>query len=259
MGHAALARARVLPHLRGAVDRGAARARPASSPGGAQKRYDDTQILISAFCEHGYDSDLGRRAIRRMNRIHGRFEIANDDFLYVLSTMVFEPIRWNARFGWRPLIEIEKLATFHFWREVGRRMAIRDLPERLRRVRAVQRRVRTRALRVHGRRAPHRRRHARHVPAGSPACRQSAVPSCTRCSTSRCSTRSASRVRHLDRGAPSRLRSAHAGESSAGCRRAADRGFGHSNATARTRTATNSSASDRTKVVKQVYCYGAQV
>src|SRR5664279_2722938 len=26
----------------------------------AQKRYDDTQILVSAFCEFGYDNDLGR-------------------------------------------------------------------------------------------------------------------------------------------------------------------------------------------------------
>jgi hypothetical protein len=95
----------------------------------AQKRYDDTQILISAFCEFGYDSDLGRRAIKRMNQIHGRFSIANEDFLYVLSTMVFEPIRWNARFGWRPLIETEKLATFFFWREIGKRMAIRDIPD----------------------------------------------------------------------------------------------------------------------------------
>ena len=95
----------------------------------AQKRYDDTQILISAFCELGYGSDLGRRAIRRMNSIHGRFEIANDDFLYVLSTMVYEPIRWNARFGWRPLLDVEKRASFHFWREVGRLMAIREIPE----------------------------------------------------------------------------------------------------------------------------------
>jgi ER-bound oxygenase mpaB/B'/Rubber oxygenase, catalytic domain len=47
----------------------------------------------------------------------------------VLSSFVFEPIRWNARFGWRPLIETEKLATFEFWREIGRRMAIRDIPE----------------------------------------------------------------------------------------------------------------------------------
>ena len=93
-----------------------------------QKRYDDTQILISAFCEHGYETELGRRAIRRMNRIHGHFAIENDDFLYVLSTMVFEPIRWNARFGWRPLLELERQATFFFWREVGRRMGIGGIP-----------------------------------------------------------------------------------------------------------------------------------
>ena len=94
-----------------------------------QRRYDDTQILISAFTEFGYESDVGTRAIRRMNRIHNRFEIANDDFLYVLSTMIYEPIRWNARYGWRPVVEAEKLAAFHFWRAVGARMAIRDIPE----------------------------------------------------------------------------------------------------------------------------------
>ena len=96
---------------------------------GAQKRYDDTDLILSTIVEAGYDSEDGKRAIRRMNSIHGRFAISNEDFLYVLSWFVFEPIRWNARFGWRPLIETEKRATFEFWREVGRRMAIRDLPE----------------------------------------------------------------------------------------------------------------------------------
>jgi ER-bound oxygenase mpaB/B'/Rubber oxygenase, catalytic domain len=95
----------------------------------AQKRYDDTDLILSTIVEAGYDSDEGKRAIRQMNRIHGRFEISNEDFLYVLSSFVFEPIRWNARFGWRPLIEAEKLATFEFWREVGRRMAIKEIPE----------------------------------------------------------------------------------------------------------------------------------
>jgi hypothetical protein len=96
----------------------------------AQKRYDDTDLILSTIVEAGYDSREGRAAIRRMNQIHGRFEITNEDFLYVLSSFVFEPIRWNTRFGWRPLIEAERLATFHFWREVGRLMAIRDVPER---------------------------------------------------------------------------------------------------------------------------------
>jgi hypothetical protein len=95
----------------------------------AQKRYDDTDLILSTIVEAGYDSEEGKRAIRQMNRIHGRFEISNEDFLYVLSSFVFEPIRWNARFGWRPLIETAKLATFEYWREVGRRMAIREIPE----------------------------------------------------------------------------------------------------------------------------------
>jgi hypothetical protein len=95
----------------------------------AQKRYDDTDIIISELMEHGYDSERGKRALRRMNQLHGRFQIANDDFRYVLSTFIYEPIRWNARFGWRPMCANEKLALFHFWREVGRRMNIQDIPE----------------------------------------------------------------------------------------------------------------------------------
>ncbi len=95
----------------------------------AQRRYDDTALLIAEISEWGYDSERGRAAIRRINRIHTQFAITNDDFLYVLSTFVFEPIRWNAAFGWRPMCEQERLASYHFWREVGTRMRIRDIPE----------------------------------------------------------------------------------------------------------------------------------
>ena len=94
-----------------------------------QKRYDDTDLIVSEIVSNGFDSDRGRRAIARMNALHGRFTIASEDFLYVLSTFVFEPLRWNARFGWRRLTETEKLGWFWFWREVGERMRIRDLPD----------------------------------------------------------------------------------------------------------------------------------
>jgi hypothetical protein len=94
-----------------------------------QKRYDDTVLILAEILEHGYDSERGRAALRRMNQMHGQHAIPNDEFLYVLSTFVFEPIRWNERFGWRPLHRNEKLASFHFWREVARRMAIRDVPD----------------------------------------------------------------------------------------------------------------------------------
>ena len=94
----------------------------------SQKRYDDTDIIVSELMEWGYDSDRGKRALRRMNQLHSRFAIANEDFLYVLSTFVYEPIRWNQRFGWRPMCEQERLGYFFFWREVGRRMNIKRFP-----------------------------------------------------------------------------------------------------------------------------------
>jgi hypothetical protein len=93
-----------------------------------QKRYDDTDLIVSTILEHGFESEAGRRAIARMNSIHRRFRIANEDFLYVLSTFVFEPLRWLHRFGWRELTAEERLAWFVFWREVGMRMAIHDIP-----------------------------------------------------------------------------------------------------------------------------------
>lgn len=95
------------------------------------KRYDDTDLLISEIIENGLDSARGSQAIARMNELHARFRISNEDFLYVLSTFVFEPIRWNERFGWRRMSETEKLAWFWFWRQLGERMLIRDIPDSL--------------------------------------------------------------------------------------------------------------------------------
>lgn len=95
----------------------------------AQKRYDDTTILIAEFCHHGYDSDRGRRAIRTMNHIHGRFRIAPEDYVYVLSTFICEPPRWMKRFGWRPYSPNEVEANFQFWRQVGRLMNIPNIPK----------------------------------------------------------------------------------------------------------------------------------
>jgi hypothetical protein len=64
-----------------------------------------------------------------MNQLHGRYDISNEDFLYVMSTFVLEPIRWMDRFGWRKMVENERLAQFNFWREIARRMNIKNVPE----------------------------------------------------------------------------------------------------------------------------------
>jgi hypothetical protein len=94
----------------------------------AQKRYDDTALLMAELAAHGYDSPRGRDALRVINRAHGRYVISGDDLRYVLSTFIYEPIDWIDRFGWRRLSEPEKLAAFHFYRAVGSRMGIRDVP-----------------------------------------------------------------------------------------------------------------------------------
>ncbi|MEV0370855.1 oxygenase MpaB family protein [Streptomyces sp. NPDC050636] len=94
----------------------------------AQKRYDDTRILLGEMVRGGYDSERGRQALRQINQAHRRFTIANEDMLYVLSTFIYEPIRWIDRWAWRKTSETERLAAFFFYVEVGRRMNIRDLP-----------------------------------------------------------------------------------------------------------------------------------
>jgi ER-bound oxygenase mpaB/B'/Rubber oxygenase, catalytic domain len=94
-----------------------------------QKRYDDTALLMAEMLEHGYDSERGRESLRVVNRMHGQYDISNDDMLYVLTTFIYEPIEWIDTYGWRRLHPKERLATFHFYRQVGLRMGIKAIPE----------------------------------------------------------------------------------------------------------------------------------
>lgn len=94
-----------------------------------RKRYDDTELIMYELTEHGYDSERAKRAFRRMNTMHGHYPIGNEDFLYVLSTFIFEPIRWVEQYGWRKLSEHEKEAVYLFYVEVGKRMNIKTIPD----------------------------------------------------------------------------------------------------------------------------------
>src|SRR5262249_55554796 len=80
------------------------------------------------MCEWGYLEGRGRAALERMNWAHGHFQITNDDFLYVLSTFIFEPVRWIDAFGWRKTVKNEREGYYWFWREIGVRMGIQDIP-----------------------------------------------------------------------------------------------------------------------------------
>ena len=96
-----------------------------------QKRYDDTALLVAEFMQNGYDGDRGQQAINHINKIHGFYHIENEDFLFVLSTFIFLPIQWVDAYGWRKTTSNERVALFNFFREVGERMNIQNIPSSL--------------------------------------------------------------------------------------------------------------------------------
>lgn len=93
-----------------------------------QKRYDDTYLLIAHFMESGWDSEVGRRALARMNEIHGHYRIPNEDFLFVLWTFIDFPLDWLRSYGWRSITPHECEAWFYYWRGIGERMGLSDIP-----------------------------------------------------------------------------------------------------------------------------------
>ncbi|SCD36063.1 hypothetical protein GA0115245_144024 [Streptomyces sp. di188] len=93
-----------------------------------QKRYDDTVLIAYEMVRDGMDSEHGRAAARHLNRIHGRYRIPNEDFLYVLATTVVGPKRWIDRFGWRPLCAQETESLALVGRRMGEMMGISHVP-----------------------------------------------------------------------------------------------------------------------------------
>ncbi|WP_328718223.1 DUF2236 domain-containing protein [Streptomyces sp. NBC_00247] len=93
-----------------------------------QRRYDDTVLIGYEMAADGFDSERGRAAARHLNRIHGRYRIPNEDYLYVLATTVVGPKRWIDRFGWRPLCRQEVQALAEVGRNMGRMMGIASVP-----------------------------------------------------------------------------------------------------------------------------------
>ncbi|MGW7529764.1 oxygenase MpaB family protein [Streptomyces sp. NPDC054783] len=94
-----------------------------------QKRYDDTALLLDTVVEHGFASEEGRTAIRRINRMHRSYDISDDDMRYVLSTFVVMPRRWIDAYGWRRLSRHEIVAATEYYRTLGRQMGIPGIPE----------------------------------------------------------------------------------------------------------------------------------
>jgi hypothetical protein len=102
-------------------------ARTGETIGRPRKRYDDTVLIIIEVLDNGLESDRARRAYARLNDMHGRYAIKNDDFLYVLSTFMLCPMDWLEKYGRRAMTEEESEDWFRFWRGFGARMGIEDI------------------------------------------------------------------------------------------------------------------------------------
>lgn len=94
----------------------------------AQKRYDDTALLLDTVVEHGFAAPEGRTAIRRINQMHRSYDIGDDDMRYVLSTFVVVPRRWIDTYGWRRLSRHEIVAATEYYRTLGRHLGIPGVP-----------------------------------------------------------------------------------------------------------------------------------
>lgn len=92
------------------------------------KRYDDTLLVGDAATIDGIDSPRSHAALRRLNRIHGHYPIAEHEFHYVLATTIVGPVEWIRAYGWRELHPHELVAIARITTRFGELMGLRGLP-----------------------------------------------------------------------------------------------------------------------------------
>ncbi|MGU3433033.1 hypothetical protein ACNHUS_08435 [Actinomycetes bacterium M1A6_2h] len=92
-----------------------------------RRRNDDTLLFFGEILHHGHSSAHGRSIIDRMEQIHSRFGITDDDKLYTLGSLAFEADRIAERLDLNVFTDNERVSRFHFWRQVGDYMGL-DVP-----------------------------------------------------------------------------------------------------------------------------------
>ncbi|MEV8181515.1 oxygenase MpaB family protein [Specibacter sp. NPDC078692] len=92
------------------------------------KRSYDTAIVTYELVCNGLDSDRGRHMIRLLNHVHRHVPGNNDDFLYVLLTLLVVPIHWARTHAWRAPTPAEESAATRFYKELGAGMNMGTIP-----------------------------------------------------------------------------------------------------------------------------------
>ncbi|KAL4933088.1 uncharacterized protein BDV17DRAFT_287444 [Aspergillus undulatus] len=104
-----------------------------STTRGVGKRAEDTAIIFAEILTSGLDSERGLKTLSKLNWIHRQYgaRITNEEMIHTMSLNVLGPLKWIDRFEWRPLLEVERVAVFLYWKEVAMRMGMVDVPETL--------------------------------------------------------------------------------------------------------------------------------
>ncbi len=93
------------------------------------RRNDDTLALFGAFLKWGPSSQKGRAAIARMEHIHDRFPISDEQKRYTLATLIFEPERIAEHLSIEQFTAGQREAIWHFWMSVAEQMPLGGLPQ----------------------------------------------------------------------------------------------------------------------------------
>lgn len=92
------------------------------------KRLDDTRAIMIEIFRYPKGSQEQQEMIEHLNAIHGLYCISNDDYLYVLTTFMFDPGLFIERFAFRKLRAHEWDAFFYLYKDLGERMGIQNIP-----------------------------------------------------------------------------------------------------------------------------------
>ena len=110
-----------IPHIaRTLAGTGEVEARPA-------KRSFDTAIVMYELIEDGIDGERGQAMVDLLRRVHRGVPGTNQDFLYVLATLLVVPIRYCDTFGRRATTPAEKADALRFYNDLASRLGIEDV------------------------------------------------------------------------------------------------------------------------------------
>ena len=93
------------------------------------RRGTDTGLFVYELIAAGFDSPTGWRIIKRLIGMHRKWGISNDDYVWVLGTFCVLGVQIIDRYGWRALSEDERCCLIDWYRELGTRMGVRDIPQ----------------------------------------------------------------------------------------------------------------------------------